>query len=93
MAVPKQRKTKSRRNQRRMHIHLKTPSLVVCSKCKEKKVMHTVCGACGFYKDREVVDVLKKAKIETSKEKADKVKKEEDKALTMEALSKDKKDK
>ncbi len=82
MAVPKQRKTKSRRNQRRMHIHLDKPSLVDCPQCKEKKLMHTVCKACGYYKNREVIDVLKKEK--TSKEITEKKKEN----LDMGSLSK-----
>ncbi len=88
MAVPKQRKTKSRRNQRRMHIHLKKPSLIVCPQCKEKKLIHALCSSCGYYKNREVIDVLKDKKKETTKEKEEKQAKEEKKALTMEALSK-----
>lgn len=86
MAVPKQRKTKSRRNQRRMHIHLDKPSLVDCPQCKEKKLMHVVCKACGFYKGKEIIDVLKQ-----KKGKKEEVKKEEKavkKPLKMESLSK-----
>ncbi len=83
MAVPKQRKTKSRRNQRRMHIHLDRPSLVVCPQCKDKKIMHTVCRECGYYKGREVVDVLKKKKIGSEEKKEEKKK-----PLTMDSLSK-----
>jgi large subunit ribosomal protein L32 len=83
MAVPKQRKTKSRRNQRRMHIHLDKPTLVDCPKCKEKKLMHTVCKACGYYKDREIIDVLKKKKAPKEKETE-----ERKKPLNVESLSK-----
>ncbi len=31
-------------------------ALSVCSKCKEKKLAHTVCTACGHYKGRVVID-------------------------------------
>ncbi len=86
MAVPKQRKTKSRRNQRRMHIHLDKPSLGDCPQCKEKKLMHTVCKACGYYKSKEVIDVLKKKKKEVTSAK--KEVKEEKKPLDMGSLSK-----
>ena len=86
MAVPKQRKTKSRRNQRRMHIHLNKPTLVDCPQCKEKKLMHAVCKSCGYYKNREVVDVLKEKKGAAVKNKKEEEKKE--KPLTMESLSK-----
>jgi len=91
MAVPKQRKTKSRRNQRRMHIHAKKPSLVDCPQCKEKKLMHTICNACGYYKGREVIDVLKEKKSsskDSSSKKDEEGSEEKNKSLTMESLSK-----
>ena len=74
-----------------MHIHLDKPSLVVCPQCKEKKLMHVICKACGFYKGREVVDVLKEKK--SASDKGSSVKKKDDvqekkKPLTMESLSK-----
>ncbi len=87
MAVPKRRKTKSRRDQRRMHIYLKAPSLAPCPQCKEKKLMHKMCGDCGYYKGREVVDVLKKEKKASSLKK-EKKGKEEGKNVSMESLSK-----
>ncbi len=59
------------------------PSLVVCPQCKEKKIMHTVCRECGYYKGREVVDVLKEKK-DVPEEK----KEEKKKPLTMDSLSK-----
>ena len=91
MAVPKQRKTKSRRNQRRMHIHLKQPGLSVCPKCGKPVLPHTVCHNCGYYKGKQVTDVLKKLTKKEKKKKAKEIKegeKETKKPLTMEELSK-----
>lgn len=93
MAVPKQRKTKSKRNQRRMHIFLEAPRLTSCPKCGKLVLPHTVCLNCGYYRGIEVIDVLKKL---TKKEKKKKQKeiaakeKEEKKGkpLSMEGLSK-----
>ena len=93
MAVPKQRKTKSRRNQRRMHIFLETPKLAICPKCGKPVLPHNVCSVCGYYKGEEVIDVMKKL---TKKEKKKKQKEIEakggeekkDKSLSMEELSK-----
>ncbi len=59
------------------------PSFVVCPQCKEKKIMHTVCRECGYYKGREVVDVLKEKKSAPEEKKAEKKK-----PLTMESMSK-----
>lgn len=71
MAVPKQRKTKSRRNQRRANIRLESPALVLCPKCGKEVLPHTVCFNCGYYNGREVIDVMKKL---TKKEKKQKEK-------------------
>jgi len=60
MAVPKWRKTKGKRNQRRGHIFLKKPNLAKCPKCGHFVLPHTVCSNCGYYKGVEVIDVLKK---------------------------------
>jgi len=94
MAVPKQRKTKGRRNQRRLHIFLKAPTLSKCSKCGHFVLPHTVCQNCGYYKGKEVIDVLKKLtkKERKKREKEMKMKEKEDKRkekpLTWEELSK-----
>lgn len=77
MAVPKRRTTKSKRNMRRMHIFIKEPTLVTCDKCKEQKLPHTVCSHCGYYKGREVIDVLKQDKKSSDKKSSDKKKTEE----------------
>ncbi len=66
MAVPKSRKTKSRRNQRRMHLFITPAALTVCPKCKKAVRPHTACKNCGYYKGTEVINVLSKL---TKKEK------------------------
>lgn len=60
MGVPKQKHTKSRRDRRRMHLFIKPSALTKCSKCGKAVLPHKVCLNCGFYKGREVVNVLKK---------------------------------
>lgn len=55
MAVPKKKVSKSRRNKRRAHDALKASSYAECGNCGELKRPHHVCGACGYYDDREVV--------------------------------------
>lgn len=93
MPVPKQRKTKSRRNQRRMHIYLQSPPLLKCSKCGSLVLPHTVCQECGYYKGREVIDVLKGLEKKQRKEKEKKIKEHEkeqtkkNRPLTLKELS------
>jgi large subunit ribosomal protein L32 len=58
--VPKQRHTKSRRNKRRSQIRLKGPALTICGHCQKPCLPHTVCPGCGYYRDKEIINVLKK---------------------------------
>ena len=81
MGVPKQRKTKSRQKQRRMHLYLKAPVLGKCPKCGKPVLPYTVCENCGYYKGTEVLDVMKKLtkKERKKKEKEMKAKEEAEK--------------
>jgi len=55
MAVPQNKVTRSRRNNRRSHDSLVAGNPAECSNCGELKRPHHVCAACGHYDDREVV--------------------------------------
>ena len=55
MAVPKQRTSRSRRNKRRAHDAIGTPARSRCPQCGAPKLPHRVCGACGSYRGREVI--------------------------------------
>ncbi|MBW1680429.1 MAG: 50S ribosomal protein L32 [Deltaproteobacteria bacterium] len=55
MAVPKKRKSKSKRNMRRSHDHVKMPSLSVCPQCHEPVLPHRVCQECGTYRGRTIL--------------------------------------
>ena len=57
MAVPKQKISKSRRGQRRSHDALKPEANNECPNCGELKRPHHVCGSCGYYDGREVVEI------------------------------------
>jgi large subunit ribosomal protein L32 len=94
MAVPKQRHTKSRRNRRRSHLGLKKKNLSTCPKCGEPILSHRYCPNCGYYKDREVVDVLAKLEKKQKKEKEKELRTQEKEAeekpkkpLSLEELS------
>ena len=78
-----------------MHIFIKMPALGKCSKCGKSVLPHTICFNCGYYKGREVIDVLrkldKKEKKQKEKELAAKEKeekKEGEKPMSWEGLSK-----
>ncbi len=55
MTVPKKRRTKSSRNQRRSHHSLDEKDLNKCPKCDKSVKPHMACSFCGFYKGKEVV--------------------------------------
>ena len=52
------RRYKTYQNKARKRL-LATTALGTCDKCGEKKLSHTACSACGFYKGRMVIDKSK----------------------------------
>ena len=62
MALPKRRHSKSRGRKRRAHWKLDVPRLVLCPQCKQLKLPHRVCGFCGYYGGRQVVEIKIKEK-------------------------------
>jgi large subunit ribosomal protein L32 len=56
MAVPKRKKSKSKRDKRRTHQKTSAPNLTNCPECGEAKLPHHACPSCGYYKGRKVVD-------------------------------------
>jgi large subunit ribosomal protein L32 len=57
MPNPKRRHSKARTGNRRAHDSLKRTSLSECPNCHERKLPHRACPKCGYYKDREVLEV------------------------------------
>lgn len=72
MAVPKKKTTKSRRGKRRGHHAFAMTGLTLCPQCKGLMVSHNVCGVCGTYRGKEVIDVDKRKKRKERKEKREK---------------------
>ena len=56
MAVPKRRKSKARRDQRRSHHALVAPARSDCPQCHQPKPPHRACPNCGTYRGREVME-------------------------------------
>ena len=61
MAVPKSKISKSKRNMRRSHDALTISAYDECANCGELKRPHHVCGACGHYAGREIVNTANAA--------------------------------
>ncbi|MGI5849161.1 MAG: 50S ribosomal protein L32 [Christensenellales bacterium] len=65
MAVPKRRTSKQRKHTRRSaNWKLSTPGIAECPQCHAMKLSHRVCGTCGFYNGRHVVDTEKATKAQ-----------------------------
>lgn len=62
MAHPKRKFSKARTRKRRTHQKVNMPALIRCSQCRRLKPIHMVCPFCGYYRDREVIKVLKPKK-------------------------------
>lgn len=93
MAVPRHSHTRSKVGKTRMHKYITPVRLSVCPKCKKPVLSHTVCLNCGFYKGKEVINVLanltkKDKKIREKEIKAVEKEQKEEAPLTMENLSK-----
>jgi len=94
MAVPKKRTTKSHQLKRRQNIFLEKPVLVKCPRCGKFTLPHTVCSFCGYYNQKEVIDVLakldKKERKKREKEMkiAEQEKEKKEKPLSWKDLSK-----
>lgn len=87
MAVPKQRKTKSRQGARRSHLGLKRKQLAKCSHCGKPILPHRVCSYCGYYKGRKVINVFAKLDKEERKEKKKEIEQNKEKERTKKGLS------
>jgi len=79
MGVPKKRTTKSHQLKRRLHIFLEKPNLIKCPKCAHFTLPHTVCPYCGYYKGREVFNVLEKLDKKERKKREKEMKAREEK--------------
>ncbi len=60
---------KGKQRRRRSHLALKAQKLTACSHCKKAIPSHRVCKYCGYYRGREVVNVLAKQLKKAEKKK------------------------
>ena len=68
--VVRMRSTKSHTKNRRSHHALESTNFAVCENCKALKLRHSVCSACGFYRGKKVLDLVKKTERKQKREKA-----------------------
>ncbi len=69
MPNPRRRHSRSRGRRRRTHWKIEKTQLMVCPKCREAKLPHRICGACGYYQGRLVLDFEAKKTRKAEKKK------------------------
>ncbi|MCD6305053.1 MAG: 50S ribosomal protein L32 [Deltaproteobacteria bacterium] len=57
MAVPKKKKSKSKRDTRRAHDAIKLSLTGACPQCHEPVLPHHVCPECGAYRGRTILKI------------------------------------
>ena len=62
MAVPKQKRSKSRQKRRKYHFRVKNTNLRKCPECKKPVPPHQACPNCGTYKGKQVINKEKEDK-------------------------------
>lgn len=67
--VIRMRHTRAHTGNRRSHHALNEKNLTKCSNCGALKESHVVCKQCGFYRGRQVIDVVKKVEKKQEKKK------------------------
>jgi len=60
MALPKRKISKARRDKRRTHFKLFSPTYTSCPQCQEAKLPHAVCLSCGYYKGQKIIEIKEK---------------------------------
>jgi len=60
-----------------MHIFLEEPILVSCQKCGKAILPHIICPNCGYYKGRQVVNILEKLEKKERKRREKEIKTKE----------------
>lgn len=69
MGLPAKRTTSTKRDLRRSHHAVSAVFAGKCSRCGNSILPHKACGNCGFYKGKEVINILAKLDKKEKKKK------------------------
>jgi large subunit ribosomal protein L32 len=57
MAVPRSKTSKARTSRRQsINMKLTAPTLIECSTCGNRVLLHRVCPKCGFYRGKQIIN-------------------------------------
>jgi large subunit ribosomal protein L32 len=57
MATPKRKKGRAPTRHRASQWKADPPTYAECPQCHQPKLPHRVCGTCGYYAGREVIEI------------------------------------
>lgn len=58
MAVPKKKTSKAKtRSRRSANMRVEVRSAATCTYCGGTKLPHRICPSCGYYKNRQVIEI------------------------------------
>ena len=57
MATPKRKKGRAKTRTRSANWRAEAPTYAECPQCHQPKLPHRLCGNCGYYAGREVIEV------------------------------------
>lgn len=69
MAEPKKRLTSARSGKRRSHLASKPIKLAKCPKCNDPIIPHRVCKTCGYYKEKDILEIERKEREKAERKK------------------------
>lgn len=72
MALPTQKRSKTRKRIKQYKNRLKKKVLSVCPQCKKPVLPHHICLSCGKYSNREIIQPRAEEKKKKGKEKKEK---------------------
>ena len=64
------RVNRSHTGNRRSHHALKEPRLSKCTQCSAEHLRHRMCPSCGYYRGRQVIDVVAKKEARMKRREA-----------------------
>ena len=64
MAVPKRRRSKSKKRMNKANWNISIPTMSICSHCGEMHLSHNACTVCGFYNGKKVLNIKEKQYIQ-----------------------------
>ncbi len=67
MALPTQKRTKSSKKKRGLHLKLEKINYILCPKCGHPVLPHHVCSFCGTYAGKEILEIKFDKKIKKEK--------------------------